>query len=130
MRNEVVMPLSDFAVLHAPHEHDGTIIHCHEGRERVIAFVTRTALADYFGWPKHGRDTGRLPISECNLVVDRHLDTFRGIIEEKYRLGDYDILHRFTSSLPYITITLSDIRHAGAVLTDTVIDMSRASRFA
>jgi hypothetical protein len=96
----------------------------------MVALVTRTALADYFGWPKSGRDEVQPSIKECNLVVDRHLDAFQRIIERKYDDGECGILRRAGSSRPLVTVTLSDIHHSGAELTDSVIDMSRASRFA
>jgi hypothetical protein len=48
-----IMALSDFAVVHArtdgeEHTVDAPLIHCFDGRQLVLAFVERTALADYF----------------------------------------------------------------------------------
>jgi hypothetical protein len=123
------MTLTDFSVVHASGDYDGTIIHCFAGRELVLALVTREALDDYFRWPKPGRDEHRPSLSECHLVVDRNLAAFEPIIREKYQRGEYGTLHPAGSSLKLITIVLSDIERTGSTLSDAVIDMARASRF-
>lgn len=123
------MTLTHFMVVHAPHDHDGTIIHCFADRELVLALVPREALGDYFHWPKAGRDERRPSLSECNLVVDRNLAAFEPIIQGKYERGEYTMLHRNGSSLKLIAVYVADIERAAATLTDTVIDMARAARF-
>ena len=124
------MTLAEFVVLHAPHGHDGTIIHCFAGRELVLALVPREALGDHFHWPKPGRDERRPSLSECNLVVDRNLAAFEPIIQAKHQQGQYTKFHRAGSSLKMITVDRADLERSGAQLSDSVIDMARAVRFA
>jgi hypothetical protein len=123
------MTLTEFAVLHAHHDHGGTIIHSFAGRELVLALVPREALGDHFNWPKPGRDQCRPSLSECNLVVDRNLAAFEPIIQAKYQQGQYVMFHRAGSSLKMITVDHADLERSGVQLSDSVIDMARATRF-
>jgi hypothetical protein len=73
------MALSVFAVVHArtdgeEHTIDAPLIHCFDGRQLVLAFVERTALADYF------RMTLRPGMRVSNLIVDRNLEPFARIV--------------------------------------------------
>lgn len=127
--------LTSLSVVHADNDFDGTIIHGFDDRELVLAFVTRTALDDYFGWPWSLPDQGppapkeRPSLKECRLLVDRNLSALEPIIQEKYRRGEYSILNRYGSSRKFIEITYADIPRGKVELTDSVIRMSRAARF-
>jgi hypothetical protein len=64
------MPLSGFTVVHARsdgevHSDDAALIHCFDGRQLVLAFIGRTALADYFRLPH------RPTMRESNLLVEQ-----------------------------------------------------------
>ncbi len=123
------MALTEFSVVHASGAFDGTFIHCFDGRELIIANVTREALEDYFGWPWSLQDEKGPSQSERHLVVDRNLAAIEPIIQEKYQRRDYGIFNRAGSSLKLIQITSADIPRAGIELTDGVIQMSRAARW-
>ena len=123
------MPLADFSVVYEAGDHDGTLIHCLDGRELVLGLVDRTSLDDYFRWPKAGRDDGRVSLSDCHLVVDRNLAVITPIIEAKYQHGEFEILHRLGSSLKLVRVTGVDLQRANSPLSDSVLDMARATRF-
>ncbi len=94
------------------HSHDGSVIHCFDGRNLVLALVTPTAQAECFSWPKPSRDTGRPSIRECNLVVDRCLSEFAAIIKKKFTSGERGVLPR-TGALPVVMVTLAGIQRSG-----------------
>jgi hypothetical protein len=122
--------LTEFSVVHASGEFDGTFIHCFDRPELVIANVTRKALDDYFGWHWSLPDEKRPSHSECHLVVDRNLAAFEPIIQKKYQRREYGILNRAGSSLKLIQITSADIPRGSIELTDNVIQVGRAARWA
>jgi hypothetical protein len=124
------MPLTEFSVVHASSEEDGTIIHCFHGRELVLALVTCVALDDYFGWPWSLPDERRPSLAERHLVVDRNLSAFEPIIQGKYQRGEYDIFNRSGSSLKLVKVTGDDIPRGRVELTDTVIQIAHAAHFA
>jgi len=101
--------ITGLCVVHEGSEFDGTIVHGFDDRELVLAFVTRTALDDYFGWPWSLPDQKRPSLKEHCLVVDRNLAAIEPIIQEKYRHGDYRMLDRYGSSYKLIEITHADI---------------------
>lgn len=124
------MALNEFSVVHASGEYDGTLIHCFDGNELVLVLVTSTALDDYFGWPWSLPDQKRPSHSERHLVVDRNLAAFEPVIQAKYKKGEFTLLDRATSSLKTIWIGGSDIPRGHITLTDEVIQMARAARWA
>lgn len=125
-----VMSLTGLTVVHAAADFDGTIIHGFDGGELVLTLVTTTALNDHFGWPWSLPDQKLPALGEYHLVVDRNLAALEPIIQDKYRRADYRILHRFGSSLKFIEITYADIPRGRLDLTDNVIQVARAARFA
>ncbi|WOJ90816.1 hypothetical protein RZS28_05900 [Methylocapsa polymorpha] len=124
------MPLTEFSVVYASSQEDGTIIHCFDGRELVLILVTCVALDDYFGWPWSLPDEKRPTLPERHLVVDRNLAAFEPIIQGKYQRGEYSILNRSGSSLKLIEVTGADIPRGRVQLTDSVIQTARAAYFA
>ena len=53
-------------------------IHCFDCKQLVLAFVERTALADYFSM-------ARIPgMRVSNLIVDHNLEAFARIVTAKY----------------------------------------------
>ena len=124
------MPLTELSVVHESGDFDGTIIHGFDGRELILAHVTRDALDDYFGWPWSLPDEKAPSLRERHLVVDRNLAAFEPIIQDKYRRGEFGMLDRAGSSLKLIEIRSSDIPRGSVELTDDVVQMARAARFA
>src|SRR5436189_5883447 len=66
---------------------DDPLIHCQAGRQLVLAYVSRTALMDYFRIPGDKRIT----LQQWNLVVDRNLDAFKRIIEGKFERDEWEL---------------------------------------
>jgi hypothetical protein len=120
--------LTGLSVVYADSDFDGTIIHCFNGRELVLAFVTRAGLDDYFEWPWSLPDQSRPSLREHHLVVDRNLVAIESVIQEKYRRDDYCMLHRYGSSLKFIEITHADIPREKITLTNSVIQVSHNAR--
>ncbi|MFZ0694022.1 MAG: hypothetical protein WAN51_07715 [Alphaproteobacteria bacterium] len=121
--------LSDLSVVHANGDFDGTIIHAFDGRELVLAFVTRTALDDDFDRPWSLPNQRQPTLKEHRLVVVRHLAAIEPVIQEKYHRGNYRMLDRYGSSRQLIEITHADIPRGKIELTDSVIQISRAAHF-
>jgi hypothetical protein len=126
---EQELMLSGLCVVHADGDFDGTVIHGFDGRDLVLAFVGRTALDDYFGWPWSVPEGRRPSVAEHRVVVDRNLAALEPIIQEKYRLGGYRYLNRCGSSLKFVEIVSTDIERGKIALTDSVIQTRRAGHF-
>jgi hypothetical protein len=107
------MQLSSFAVVHergdAAPLFDHPLIKCTAGKQIVLAYVSRQALMDYFRVP----GDQRISLKEWNLVVDRHLDGFKRIIEEKFERDDWDLYGAYGQSYPKIVVTLEDMQRSG-----------------
>ena len=110
------MTLTKFEVMHSHHDEEGTLIHCYDCRELVLALVLREALDDHFNWPKRGQR--RPSLSECNRLVARQLAAFEPIIQVKYQQKKYKMLDRYGSSLKMIEIDSDDLKQISAQLSD------------
>ena len=111
------MKLSKFNVVHergatAPLL-DDPLIHCQAGQQLVLAYVSRTALMDYFRIPGDMRIT----LQQWNLVVDRNLEAFKRIIEGKFERDEWEVQKTLGQSLPRMLITLEDMQRSGEQFT-------------
>jgi hypothetical protein len=106
------MQLSSFEVAHARGDAgliiDDPLIRCFAGDQMVLAYVSRQALMDYFRVP----GDQRISLNEWNLVVDRHLDGFKPIIQQKFEGDDWDIYNSYNQSYPKIVVTLQDMQRS------------------
>ena len=114
------MALSDFAVVHArtdgeAHTVDAPLIHCFDGRQLVLAFVERTALADYF------RMARRPGMRLSNLIVDRNLEAFARIVAAKYSNGQVGAYSGYGQTFPRLDVTLEDMQQSGEQFTADVL---------
>ena len=121
------MSLTGLAVVHArsdgvEHSVDAPLIHCHDGNKLVLAFVSRTALADYFRLPK------RPSMQESNLLVDRNLDAFGRIVRAKYDTGERSIYDAYGQSIPRVDVTLEDMQHSGEEFAADVLKINPGFR--
>ena len=94
------MKLSMFSVVHERGDTapllDDPLIHCQATRQLVLAYVSRTALMDYFRIPGDKRIT----LQQWNLVVDRNLEAFKRIIEGKFERDEWEMEERLGQSYP------------------------------
>jgi hypothetical protein len=118
--------LTQFSVVHEAGDFEGrgTLIHCFDGPQMVLAVVTRTALDDYF--PKR-----RLTNSQRNLLVDRHIEQFERIVTAKYEAS---AIERYKSPItgqtfPLVVVTAADLAQSSAALSDSVLDIAAAAGF-
>jgi len=114
------MALSGFTVVHArsdgeAHSDDAALIHCFDGTQLVLAFVGRTALADYFRLPQ------RPTMRESNVIVERNKEAFAGIVTAKYERGLTSKLNRCGQSYPRVDVTLDDIVRSGQTFTADIL---------
>ena len=114
------MALSDFAVVDArtdgeEHTVDEPLIHCFDGKQLVLAFVGRTALADYF------RMARRPGMRVSNLIVDRNLGALARIVTAKYSRGRVGVYSAYGQTLPRVDITLEDMERSGEQFTADVL---------
>jgi hypothetical protein len=122
------MKLSDFNVVHARSEaaqlFDDPLIHCFARKQVVLAYVSREALMDYFRIPGERRIT----LAQWSLVVARHLDDFKPIIEGKFERDEWEFVEKHGHHYPRIVVTLEDIRQSGAQLTIDVFNLDAGFR--
>jgi hypothetical protein len=108
------MQLARVLVVREANDHDGTLIHCFDGRELVLGLVDRTGLNNYFHWPKAARDEGRVSLRKCHLVAEQNLALIGPILDMNYQRGEFEMLHRFGSSLKLVRITEPELKGADA----------------
>ena len=115
------MALVGFAVVHArtdgeEHTVDEPLIHCCDRNQLVLAFVERTALADYFSMAR------RPGMRVSNLIVDRNLEAFSRIVTAKYGRGQVDAYSAYDDqTFPRVDITLEDMERSGEQFTADVL---------
>ena len=94
------MKLSMFSVVHERGDTapllDDPLIHCQAARQLVLAYVSRTALMDYFRVPGDKRIT----LQQWNLVVDRNLEAFKRIIEGKFEHDEWEVEKDWAKAIP------------------------------
>ena len=117
LAKETAVLLKDFSVIHAQPDSDVVVLNCWHDRQMVLAFIPKIHLEDAL---RRDRLTGK----QANLVVDRNLDTFAGIVSAKYERGEYRPYSRFGSTLPRVDVNLQDIEASGEMLTDSVLNLS------
>jgi uncharacterized alpha-E superfamily protein len=113
---ETEMILHHVQVIHAQPDSDYVVLNALHGKQTVLAFIEVIHLDDHF---RRRHMSGR----EANLVVDRNIEAFAGIMSSKYERGEYRPYSRFGSTLPRVDITLDDIEVSGEKLTDSVLSL-------
>ncbi len=114
---ETTVSLKDFSVIHAQPDTDVVVLHCWHDRQMVLAFIPKIHLEDAL---RRDRLTGK----EANLVVDRNLDAFVGIISAKYERGEYRPYSRFGSTMPRVDVMSEEVEAIRGSLTDSVLNLS------
>jgi hypothetical protein len=118
------MPLTNFAVLHEHSEPlNRVLVHCFDGRQMVLVFISREAIDDYF------RRSSLTP-RDRNLLIDRNLENLIPVIAAKY---DCDEVGEYAGSgaqrFPQIDLNLADLEAAPEKLTATVLDIAARAGF-
>jgi hypothetical protein len=118
------MPLTNFAVVHAHTEPlSRVLIHCFDGRQMVLVFISREAIDDYF------RRTALSP-RDRNLLVDRNLEYLIPVIVGKYdRGGVGEYVGTGGRRFPQVDLSLADLESVPDRLTDSVLDMTARAGF-
>jgi hypothetical protein len=122
------MKLSMFAVVHERPDAsallDDPLVHCHAGKQLVLAYVSRNALEDRL------RVSGgsRITLPEWSLVVDRNLEAFKRIIEAKFERGEWQVHSAFGQSNPRLVVTEEDMRRSGDEFTIDVLNLDAGFR--
>ena len=65
----------------------------------------------------------RLQLNSGILLVDRNLDAFKRIIEDKFERDDWQPHNAFGQSYPKLIITLDDMQRSRDALTKEVLDL-------
>jgi hypothetical protein len=120
------MKLTGFAVVHSridgvEHTVDAPLIHCFDGKHVVLAYVSRTALEEYFSL------STRPSMQDSNLLVDRNLEAFSHIVTAKYERGERSVYDAFGRSLPRVDVTLDDMQSSGEDFTAEVLKVKAMS---
>jgi hypothetical protein len=118
------MPLTNFAVVR---EHvkslNRVLIHCFDGRQMILVFISRQAIDDYFR---------RLSLTprDRNLLIDRNLENLIPVITAKYDCGEVgEYIGSGSQLFPQIDLDLADLEAAPGKLTDTVLDIAARAGF-
>ena len=117
LSKETAVLLKNFSVIHAQPDTDVVVLNCWHDRQMVLAFIPKIHLEDAL---RRDRLTGK----QANLVVDRNLDAFAGIISAKYERGEYRPYSRFGSTLPRVDVTSEEVEAIRETLTDSVLSLS------
>lgn len=118
------MPLTNFAVVHEHAEPmNRVLIHCFDGRQMVLVFISREAIDDYF-------QRASLTPRDRNLLVDRNLENLIPVITAKYDSGEVgEYVGSGTQRFPQIDLDLTDLETAPEKLADTVLDIAARAGF-
>lgn len=127
-RKEAPVTLSNFAVVHergsgGGSNFDNPLIHCFDGKQLVLAFVTRQALDDYFRVPGGQPRT----LQQWNLVVHSNRAAFEKIIAAKYGRGERSTYDAYGQSYPRVDVILEDMQGSGEKFTDDVLKLKAES---
>jgi hypothetical protein len=118
------MPLTNFAVVREHVEPlNRVLIHCLDGRQMILVFISREAIDDYF------RRSSLTP-RDRNLLIDRNLENLIPVIAAKYdcsEVGEY--IGSGSQRFPQIDLDLADLEAAPEKLTDTVLDIAARAGF-
>lgn len=117
LAKETAVLLKDFSVVHAQPDSDVVVLHCWHDRQMILAFIPKIHLGDAL---RRERLTGK----EANLIVDRNLDAFTGIISAKYERGEYRPYSRFGTTLPRVDLTSEEVESIREHLIVSVLDVS------
>lgn len=117
LAQETAVLLRDFSVIHAQPDTDVVVLHCWHDKQMVLAFIPKIHLEDAL---RRERLTGK----QANLVVDRNLGAFAGIISAKYERGEYRPYSRFGSTLPRVDVTSEEVEAIRGTLTDNVLTLT------
>jgi hypothetical protein len=107
------MVLSRYSVMH---ERDGAgdpLVHCYDGNQLVLAYISHKALKDKLLVPGASDPT----LSEWNSVVELNIDALSQIIADKYERGEWSIHKTYTQSYLRLHVTSEDIDRSGAQLS-------------
>ena len=85
---------------------DDALIRCQAGEQLVLAYVSHTALMNYFHIPGDMQIT----LQQWSLVVDRNLEAFKRIIEGKFERDEWEMQEGLGQSYPRMLITLEDMQ--------------------
>lgn len=118
------MMLTHFAVVHEHTEPlNRVLIHCFDGRQMVLVFISREAIDDYF-------HRTALTASERNLLIARNLQSLIPVIIDKYERGEIVTYIGFGGQqFPQVNLSLADLEQAPDQLTDSVLDIAARAGF-
>src|SRR5262249_35428132 len=104
---------------------DGVVlVHCFDGVQTVLVFVSREAVDDYF----RRRD---LTPPQRELLIDRNLDNLAPVISAKYERGEVSTYASPTGrGYPQIELMHADLEKTPEKLTDNVLDIAAHAGFA
>ena len=99
------------------------LIHCFDGRQMILVFISREAIDDYF------RRSSLTP-RDRNLLIDRNLENLIPVIAAKYDCGEVgEYIGSGSQRFPQIDLDLADLEAAPEKLTDTVLDIAVRAGF-
>ena len=109
--------LTNFTVVHAQPDTDFVVLNCWHDKQMVLAFIPKIHLEDALR-------RSRLTAKEANLLVDRNLDVFAGVIAAKYERGEYRPYSRFGTTFPRVDVTSEEVEAIREKLSDSVLNIS------
>ena len=107
---------------------EGVLAHCFDGKQLVLALISRTAFADYFHLPPSTRSRVSPSLQQCNLLVESNLEAFKRIITAKFERGERGVQDQYGQSYPRVHVTLDDMQRCGEKLAAASFSRSRRWR--
>jgi len=118
------MSLTNFSVVHAHVEPlNRVLIHCLDGQQMVLVFISREAVDDYF-------EQRSLTPQQRNLLIMRNLELLQPVIQHKYTTDQVTTYHGTGGvRLPQVDLSIADLRQTSEPMTDTVLDVAAGAGF-
>jgi hypothetical protein len=116
--------LTNFSAEYHYDSSDRVLVHAFDGRQMVLAFVSREAVDD--AWPQR-----RLTKEDRKLLVARNLDVVGKLIAAKYEAGEVSIYHGTgAQNFPQVIVASADLAAVKHELSDAaVLDMAANAGF-
>ena len=115
------MPLQNFSVVAQRQLDDSVPVKADDGKERVVGYVKRRALDDYFSQRE-------LTLKQRLSLVESNLDPIAATISRKYECGEWRPEDRYGSTVRRVEIEYDDLR-SGPPLSDVRLIMEENAGF-
>ena len=117
------VPLSDFSVVQDHSQQEQVLVHCFDGVQTVLVFISYEVMDTYFA-------RNDLTPRQRNLVIVGNIEKLAAVISGKYEHGEVSSYADPTGrAYARIDLTAADLQRAPEKLTDSVLDINARAGF-